>query len=219
MREGKVKEKQHPKRGEPRARAKLRAKRYATWRELHAAVIDWCRAEAPRLNPKFDVADFERQARRWARADDEPRRLWEALVAALERADAFLAANPEATSQSIPAAMLEGFLSSLIEGNDGMLNRSVRERLKLLQNRHRVPPRNSLRGKLVALFALGPNPIWPDKAPGVREIAVLSLLAGCIPEGAKQRQEGAGGVADRLTIRDVLQAEQSAVRATLKLRQ
>jgi hypothetical protein len=211
----KVNKRQH-ERGEPRARAKLRAKRYATWKELQAAVIEWCRSEAPRLNPKFDVANFERQARKWARFDDEPRRLWEELEKILERVDAFLVANPDSPSESIYAGMLDRFITSKIEGSDGKLTFSIRERLRNGRDRHRATPRTSLRVKLVSLFSVGPNPIWPDKKPGVREIAVLSLLAKCIPEGVKQRQEQAVGEADRPTIAEVLEAEQTAIRATLR---
>lgn len=208
-------QKQQHKRGEPRARARLRAKRYPTWKELHAAVIAWCRSEALRLNPKFDVADFERQARQWARIDDEPVRIWKALQTALEQAEAFLVANPDSPSRSAHAAMLDGFLSSKIEGNDGNFTKSVGERIEYWRNGHRAPPLTSLRARLALLFDAGPNPIWPDKKPGVREIAVLSLLAGCIPEGEKRRQEQAVGEADRPTIADVLDAEQTAVRTTL----
>ncbi|HET9954947.1 MAG TPA: hypothetical protein VFQ61_10610 [Polyangiaceae bacterium] len=215
MLQGKVQKPQQG-RGEPRARAKLRAKRYATWKELQAATIEWCRLEAPRLNPRFNVADFERQARKWARFDDEPRRLWEALEAILERIEAFLVANPDSPSESIYAGMLDRFMTSKIEGNDGKLTYSIRERLRHGRDRYRGTPRTSLRVKIVSLFSVGPNPIWPDKKPRVRELAVLSLLAGCIPEGEKRRQEGAVGDADRPTIAEVLEAEQTNIRAVLK---
>ena len=209
-------ERQRQTRGEPRARAKLRAKRYGTWKELHAAVIEWCRSEAVRLNPKFDVADFERLASTVARFDDEARRLWEALESTLESVEAFLVANPDSPSESIYAGMLDRFLTSKIEGNDGKLTYSIRERLRNGRDRYRPTPRTSLRVKVVSLFSVGPNPIWPDKKPAVREIAVLSLLAGCIPEGEKRRQERAVGDADRPTIAEVLEAEQTNIRAVLK---
>jgi hypothetical protein len=47
----------------------------------------------------------------------------------------------------------------------------------------------------------------------VRDLAILSLLAGSVPEGVEKQQREAGGLADRPTIADVVAAEENALRA------
>jgi hypothetical protein len=206
-----------------RARARLRAQRYSTWKELHGAVLEWCRGEIGRQNPSYDVPGLEQQARGWARGeDDEGRRHWRAVRDAVVDATNYLDSHPEAPSRSSYAAMLMGFLSAPCLGADGDYGHSVRERLASWGRRSRDDHKQealSFRTRLVATFCWGPNLLWwGDRLPTIRDLAILCLLAGQVPEGVKKRQSAATTPAERPTVGDVVAAEQEAVREVLRKR-
>lgn len=221
---------------EPPVSGKRRAERFATWDELGAAVLAQCRSELAQLNPTLDIADFERQGAVWIRRDDEALRVWRSVRDACVAASDYLDQHP-GPHVNIYAALLEAFLSSRCEGHPGDPSFTVRERLSTW----RWPPtgassrRRSFRTDLVSMLVgtsvfLSPmatsevkerSELFARKlAPPqlservVRELALLSLLAGCEPASATARQKRRNG-GDRPTVSDVLRAEANAVRLAL----
>jgi hypothetical protein len=200
---------------EPRARAKLRAERFATWTDLYAAVMTFCREEIKGQAPSLDVTRLERTAQRLAPTEEEDafwgaNRACRKVIAALLEALDYLEAHPDKMTVAFYAAMLAGVppLSPPIKGRD-------RPNVGAVRNAKR-PHTQSLRTRLVTAFGRTPDAFWwRGRSPSVRDLAILSLLAGCIPESAKKRQHGAAGQADRPTMIDVVLAEENAIRAAM----
>jgi hypothetical protein len=186
-------------------------------------VLAWCRVWVHEQDPACDAAQLERYLTRWQREsaaiDEEAFERWSAVLDAIEKADQFLAEKPLAAQHSTFAGRIEGFLGSLCQGNDGDFDMSIRERLKhsrRISQKDRWPLGSSLRARLVASFQNFPGGIvwWHDRRPSPRDLAVINLLAGLWPDAARKRQaEGIGGA--RPTVKEVVRAEENAVRATL----
>jgi hypothetical protein len=173
-------------------------------------------------NPSFDLGKFEEQAHLWssARAD----RPWFALQEAVAGAIAYVDAHPAEVNLPGYAAMLNGFLSTLCASADGRLL-PIRERLKAWgrpyssKEKHVIRGGTSFRAQLVKTFHLKRRACWwGERGPTVRDLAMLTLLAGCTPWGEEMKGRRAvdrGHVVDT-TVRGVVQAEQAAIRVTLR---
>jgi hypothetical protein len=225
------------KQDEPRTSGKLRAERYGTWEELHAAVLGQCRAELASLNPILDIADFERQAAQWRRPDERPLRAWRAVRDAYLEASALLEEQP-APYANIYTAQLEGYLSALCQGAMGDFSLSIGERLSTWVwppiGASSRPP--SFRTCLVSMLVRARSVFLSSAAALelqerservvrrlalpkrserlVRELALLTLLADCASGSARSRQSRPDD-ADRPTVSDVVRAEANAVRLIL----
>lgn len=140
------------------------------------------------------------------------------VQSALAAADEFLKAHPLVAERSLFAALLEGFFSARVEGNDGRFGLSVRERLAYWPSTTKGARRlgSSPRARLVALFANAPTNVlwWKDRTPNVRDLAMISMLAGQWSEAARKAQRE-GHKATRPTVMDVVRAEERAVRVAL----
>lgn len=225
------------KSSKPTKSARLLAKRYATWEELHAAVLTQCRAELAALNSALDIADFERQAAGWRRPDDRPLRAWRAVRDAYLKAKALLDEQPGPYA-NVYTAQLEGYLSARCQGPRGDFSHTIGERLSSWV----WPPSGansrplSFRTGLVLMLvkarcvflssvaacelqdrserSLRKHALMKRSERLVRELALLTLLAGCAPESVKTRQSRSGE-AGRPTVSDVVRAEANAVRLIL----
>jgi hypothetical protein len=117
--------------------------------------------------------------------------------------------------------MLEGFFSARVEGHDGEFELSVRDRLQHwgpLTKTKSWPLGSSPRARLVALFEKAPQHVlwWKARTPKVRDLAIISLLAGQRSD-AIRKQQAAGRGATRPTVLAVVRAEENAVRAFVTL--
>jgi hypothetical protein len=201
----------------PRARARLRAKRYETLRELREAVLAWCRDAVRRTNPSFDLPGFERRTREgvgaWGRGDPAFL-LWRAVRDAARAAADYLAANPDAPKHSQYAAVLEAFLSAPCVGSDGALLPIGQRLCSWGTVRARPQGNQSARTRLVQTYGRLPNLLWwGNRKASLRDLAIVTLLGGCFPEAARRQQKDAVSVADRPTVLDVVTAEENTIRA------
>jgi hypothetical protein len=206
-----------------RARGKLRAARFATWRELREAVLACCRAEVGRVTPEFPLAEFEEKARRrrqsWERGDPALQ-IWRELRGIVAKAEDYLRANPDAVGEFGYATVLNAFLSAPCIGADGKLL-PVRERLATWgrpQKQEFAWLDESARTRIVQTYSLAGVLWWGDRKPTARDLAIATLLSGCVPEGVKKRQDAATTPAERPTVGDVMAAEVGAVSEVLRRR-
>ena len=122
------------------------------------------------------------------------------------------------------AALLSGLLSASCTGVDGKLL-PVRERLRSWGHAYTSKEKRWIRGgtsfraQLVKTFYLQRRTCWwGDDGPAVRDLAILTLLAGCTPWGEEMKGRHATdrGHAIEATVSAVVQAEQAAIRVTLR---
>jgi hypothetical protein len=208
---------------DPRKLVRTRASRYETWPELQRAVLIWCRERIAEENPGFDVAALEAQLRDWvsdwAADNDEAYNLLSGFLDAFAKVDKYLEAHPSAPEKSVFAAMMAGALASRCEGSDGDFSLSIRERFRcwrLVPDDVRWPLGSSPRARLVSMFEAAPHNVlwWRSRTPKVRDLAIIALLAGQWP-GAAKKQQAEGSGAARPTVKDVVGAEENAIRALL----
>jgi hypothetical protein len=185
---------------------------------LLEATLAWCREAITKLDPSFDVSAFEAKTRARVRAwerGDPTHRLWRALRDAAGEAADYLKANPGAVEHSFYAAMLEGFFSAPCLGHEGAFSSSIGERLQAWGRAYadeQKMEKESARTRLVETYGRGKHLLWwGDRMPTERDLAIVTLLGGCIPESALRRQKNAVRDADRLTVLEVVQAEESAI--------
>jgi hypothetical protein len=79
----------------------------------------------------------------------------------------------------------------------------------------RDDPEVGLRTWFVHRYRERSDELWWKGLPKVRDLLRLTLLAGFIPRGVKERQDKAGSEADRPTPYDVIDAEERSIRAVL----
>jgi hypothetical protein len=173
-----------------------------------------------RRAPQFDVAEWERNTRDEINAWGEgakARRLWNAVRVVLAKAVDYVDTHPSARGAHV--GKLRGLLETPCQGNADTTLRPLRERLVYWgrdskEERRLLGVGRSIRTALVMRYADQANSLWWQGKPSVRDLAMVSLLAGNIPEAAETLQRGARG----LRPLEVVALEEKAVEKLLKRR-
>jgi hypothetical protein len=200
---------------DPRRLAATRVQRHGTREELHAAVLTWCRAQILDENPTFDVAGLEADLRDrvalWAHDNDEGFQQWLALRDAMSNALKYLDGCSDGARQRLFAETVAAFFNTPCQGYN-----SIRDRVEvwLAAPNELWMHGDAPRARLIAQYANAPPNVlwWVDRKPKVRDLSIITLLAGVWPAAAKGPQREVG--AARRTVLDVVGAADNAVRAT-----
>lgn len=195
------------KRQAGRAPVKTPVPRYATTKDLKAAVRAWCieyvTAKVAITAPSIKNPWNEHQQRHLEQSlhvSDEARELCNGMRALLTEGKAFLARNAESEKPF----------------EDGHVN-ELRRAVAAL-GRSFVPQGKddawSSRVWLVVQHAKSRVWWWTDGKPTIRDLAVLSLLAGNLPEMKNRRER----MDFHPTVLDTVRAEQRIVELVLKRR-
>lgn len=220
------------RKGRERKPSGVRAARYTTWKALHAAVLGLCWAHVEdALGGRVDrVAAIDLIRDRFKDLNDDARRIEREVFDALAKAVEYLDANPQEPTRNAHARTLKDLVSfrcvhdvnaPVTGGDPKEENRSrgsIRGMIDCVRRLDAPGPEDwSRRTRIVVqTSALGGHAWWwRDRKPLLRDLAVLSLLAGNIPEGAKRRQDGAIRAADRPTVLDVVADEEKGLRTAM----
>lgn len=202
-------------------RAPLRAARYQTWDDLHAAVLVECERQILAENPSFDVTKF--MSEMLARVEQTPagapgtplfRALRDAAAAAID----YVERPGPGTALGLHTELLAAlFSSSLIDASGE--RHAIRPFFRTWGRGHRserAADKWGVRTKIIRLFHGVPDAAWwVGRKPTERDLAIVTLLSGCVPKGIRERQEESTGGADAPLVVDVMDAEESAVRVSI----
>jgi hypothetical protein len=187
------------KSGKPGSRIRKPALEFPSLHKLKTATLEWCAAEVNRLSgpPPDRWPDWpgwwnEREAAHLSESitvSDDAREICNDLRRILVKADDFLRGHPKANDGYVDelrrnVAACQWSLSLGRSGPDGEWT-----------------PRTYL----VAEYGRSREWWWHDRDPRVRDLAILSLLAGNFPDLRRQLSEHG------LTVEDAVRAEERAI--------